>query len=141
MEEQGVRKVDQVVREWSADWGKFFVLDFHEIKRNEISNAELEYVETQAYTACESYCKKHGVGKVYAQTSVGSRARFFRYQPGSWNPLDTSPLASWDAYYEFGDAAGEKYILETLDFIKREGATVPTPYVGSLYFTQELIRF
>ena len=131
-EEQGQRKVDQTVRELSSDWGTLYVLVFHEIKRNEISNAELEWLEAQSYTACESYCNKHNIAQVYAQTSVGSRARFFLYKPGSWSPTDGFPLGHWEAYQEFGDPEGEKYILGWLGHIKRQGPTLPTPYVDPL---------
>ncbi|KAF2844443.1 hypothetical protein T440DRAFT_559615 [Plenodomus tracheiphilus IPT5] len=125
-EEQGQRKVDQTVRVLSSDWGTLYVLLFHEIKRNEISNAELETVEFQAYTASQSYCKKHNISRVYSQTSVGSRARFFLFSPGSWTPLDGKDLGVWDAYQEFGDRDGEKYIIGQLEKIKREGPTLPT---------------
>jgi hypothetical protein len=110
-EEQGQRKVDQTVRELDEDWGIMLVLLFHEIKRNEIFNAGLEYLEMQGYTACESYCKKHNIAQVYTQTSVGSRARFFKYMPGSWLPVNKYPLGHWDAYHEFGDSEGEEYIV------------------------------
>jgi hypothetical protein len=139
-EEQGQRKVDQTVREFDSDWGTTFVLLFHEIKRNEVTNADLEVVESQAYTACESYCKKHNVAQVYAQTSVGSRARFFEYKPGSWSPVDGFPLGHWSAYREFGDLEGEKFILRWLDHIKRVGITRPVVYVVPLCSIQELTR-
>lgn len=126
-EEQGQRKVDQTVRELVPDWGALYVLLFHVIKRNEISSAQLQVVESQAFTACESYAKKHAMSQVYAQTSVGSRARFFLYKPGTWKPLDGGKLGDFDAYQEFGDADGEKYILEQLRLIKEKGVELPTP--------------
>jgi hypothetical protein len=91
-DEQNEIKVDQTTREFDQDWGTLFVLLFHEIKRNEITNADLEYVETQAYIAYDSYCKKHSIARIYAQTSVGTGARFFEYEPGSWLPVDKYPL-------------------------------------------------
>ncbi|KAI1525207.1 hypothetical protein PtrCC142_010767 [Pyrenophora tritici-repentis] len=124
-EEQGLRKVDQVVKMLEPNWGTLFVLLFHEIKRNECSSAELEYLETQAFTACESYCKKHGISQVYAQTSVGSRARFFLYKPGSWTPVDNLRLGDFTAYQEFGNASGEAYILGWLQNIKTGGLSLP----------------
>jgi hypothetical protein len=139
-EEQNERRVDQTVREFDQDWGAMYVLIFHEIKRNEVSNAELEYLENQGYTACESYCKKHNIAQVYAQTSVGSRARFFKYMPGSWMPIDNKPLGDWDAYYEFGDPEGEEYILKWLGHIKRDGVAKPAMYIVPLSSFQELIR-
>jgi hypothetical protein len=127
-EEQGQRKVDQVVKQVNSDWGIAFVLVFHEIKRNEIPTTELEYVETQAFNACESYCKKHNIKQVYAQTSVGSRARFFSWTPGHWTPLDGEALGLFSAYKEFGDDDGETYILRWLQFFKQKGVKTPEPY-------------
>ncbi|KAF1936925.1 hypothetical protein EJ02DRAFT_357951, partial [Clathrospora elynae] len=83
------------------------------------------YLETQAFNACESYCKKHHIPQVYAQTSVGSRARFFLYQPGSWSPIDKQPLGHFPAYQEFGDSTGENYILSWLNHIKSQGPSLP----------------
>ncbi|KAF2022725.1 hypothetical protein EK21DRAFT_119451 [Setomelanomma holmii] len=124
-EEQGKRKVDQIVSQLVPDWGTLYILLFHEIKRNEISNADLEWVENQAYLACESYCKKHDIGVMYAQTSVGTRARFFVYKPGSWEPTDGRQLADWDAYLEFGDRESEKEILGMIKHIKKQGPALP----------------
>jgi hypothetical protein len=123
--ERGRRKVDQVVSELVPDWGTLYVLLFHEIKRNEIENAGLETVEGQAFSACDSYCKEHKIDKLYAQTSVGSRARFWVYQPGSWAPNDGLALGDWDAYQEFGDREGEKSILSMIRHIKQQGPTLP----------------
>ncbi|KAF1829779.1 hypothetical protein BDW02DRAFT_509125, partial [Decorospora gaudefroyi] len=127
VEEQGKRKVDQIVREFEPNWGNVFVLLFHEIKRNECEPAELENLETQAYTATESYCKKHTISQVYAQTSIGSRARFWLYKPGTWTPMNNLPLGNFNAYQEFGDAIEEKYILGWLQQIKSQGPTLPAP--------------
>ncbi|KAA8621964.1 hypothetical protein TUN199_10830 [Pyrenophora tritici-repentis] len=124
-EEQGKRKVDQVVKEVNSNWGVAFVLIFHEIKRNEIPVAELEYVENQAFNACESYCHKYNIKQVYAQTSVGSRARFFKWTPGTWSPVDGQALGLFTAYMEFGDPAGETYILRWLQYFKDQGVTTP----------------
>jgi hypothetical protein len=128
-EEQNKRKVDQIVKMLEPIWGDVFVLLFHEIKRTKCDDAELEWLETQAYTACESYCKKHNIPQVYAQTSVGSCARFFLYKPGSWTPVDNRGLGDFTAYQEFGTPAGEAYILQWLTHIKNQGPSLPAPYV------------
>ena len=140
-EEQGLRKVDTIVKEFDHLWGELFFLLFHEIKKNECTPADLEYVETQAFTACQSYCNKHKISTAYAQTSVGTRARFLVYQSGHWTPCDNKPLASFEAYQEFGDPLGEKYILEMLNYIKSRGATRPELYVSLTFQKHNLMNF
>jgi hypothetical protein len=123
--QQNQRKVDQTVRELDEDWGEAFVLLFHEIKKMECTPADLEHVEKQAFDACESFCLEHNIPQVYAQTSIGSRARFFLYQPGKWEPKDGFALGVFDAYQEISDPAGEKYVISWLNYIKSIGPAKP----------------
>lgn len=123
--------------EYNHDWGTLFCILFHEIKKNECTPAELENLETQAFRASEDYCKKHKIPCIYSQTSVGARARFFRFAPGSWTPLDGMPLGDYDAYQESGEPAGQAYIVACLDRIKNEGPATPAMYVQ----TTQLCRY
>jgi hypothetical protein len=131
IEQQGQRKVDQTVKVYNSDWGMLLVLLFHEIKRKGCTAAELEHAEKQAFDACESYCLKYNIPNVYAQTSIGSRARFWRFTKSTrvWEALDDYPLGDFRGYCEIGDPNGETYILDKYRTIKSEGPQLPHMYV------------
>jgi hypothetical protein len=138
---QGQRKIDQIVKEFIPDEGMAAVLLFHEIKRNEIDSAGLETVEMQTYDACVAYCDKYLVDRIYAQTSVGTRARFWVYGRTSkvWEAFDKGMLGSFGAYEEFGDDEGEKSIMDSLKHIRSKGPVLPPQSVPPKFTVYTLL--
>jgi hypothetical protein len=128
-EEENQRKVDQVMSEFDYSRSTGYVMLFHELKRMKATAGDLAEVENQALSACESYCVDHGIDKVYAQTSIGSRARFWIYESNNWRPLDSYDPGTFAAYSEMNEDAGEEYIL----YMINETKTARPAYLTSSY--------
>ena len=76
------RRIDIIVKYTNAEH-QIFVLCFVECKRPNAPITLIDEVEHQAFNACASYLSDNNLEFVYAMTTLGTRARLWKYFRGN----------------------------------------------------------
>ena len=102
-EQDPLRRVDGKLSYVEKDTNNIMVLFFHEAKkRDSTGTALMEAVEAQAFEACGTYLwGKQALTHVYAVTTIGTRARVWKYtKTGAQSLTDSRPSGTLNAYIE-----------------------------------------
>lgn len=102
-EQDPLRRVDGKLSYVEKDTNGIMVLFFHEAKKRDLNETALmNDVEAQAFEACGTHLRsKPNLSHVYAVTTIGTRARVWKYmKPGAQSAIDSFPSGNLNAYIE-----------------------------------------
>ncbi|OCL07913.1 hypothetical protein AOQ84DRAFT_341143 [Glonium stellatum] len=114
-----LRRVDGQVKYFEEGSFRTRVLCFHEAKKTYASDDDMRVVEGQAFEACATYCGNSNLTHVFAITTIGTRARTWKYIANQLQPLSgSSGLLNRGAYIDANSTAASQ-ISDSFNHMKQ----------------------